>query len=62
MRYVASITNVLSNHLGWHRARLKFIARFTSALLQLTTKDLWKIALALKASVQQKSNYRRMWL
>lgn len=60
MRYVASITNVLSNHLGWHRARLKFMARFTSALLRLTTTDLWKIALALKAGVRQKSNYRRI--
>jgi hypothetical protein len=60
MRYVASITNVLSDHLGWHRARLKFMARFTSALLRLRTTDLWKIALALKAGVRQKSNYRRI--
>ncbi|WP_181149423.1 hypothetical protein [Salinibacter sp. 10B] len=36
------------------------MARFTSALLQLTTTDLWKIALALKAGVHQKSNYRRI--
>jgi hypothetical protein len=60
MRYVASITNVLSDHLGWHRARLKFMARFTSALLRLTTTDLWKIALALKAGVRKKWNYRRI--
>jgi hypothetical protein len=65
MRYVASITNVLSGHLGWHQARLKFIplkfmARFTSALLRLRATDLWKIALALKAGVRQKSNYRRI--
>jgi hypothetical protein len=59
-RYVAFITNVLSGHLGWHRARLKFMARFTSALLRLPTTDLWKIALALKAGVRQKSNYRRI--
>lgn len=36
------------------------MARFTSALLRLTTTDLWKIALALKAGVRQKSNYRRI--
>jgi hypothetical protein len=60
MRYVHSITSVLSDHLGWHRARLKFMARFTSALLQLTTTNLWKIALALKAGVQLESNYRRI--
>ncbi|CAM3621537.1 hypothetical protein GGP80_003006 [Salinibacter ruber] len=33
------------------------MARFTSALLRLTTTDLWKIALALKAAPKQKSNY-----
>jgi hypothetical protein len=60
MRYVHSITSVLSDHLGWHRARLKFMARFMSALLQLTTTNLWKIALALKAGVQLESNYRRI--
>ena len=60
MRYVDSITSVLSDHLGWHRARLKFMARFTSALLRLTTTNLSKIALALKAGVQLESNYRRI--
>ncbi|MCS4194613.1 hypothetical protein GGP50_002843 [Salinibacter ruber] len=35
MQYVRSITGVLSDHLGWHRARLKFMARFTATLLQL---------------------------
>jgi hypothetical protein len=60
MRYVASITNVLSGHLGWNRGRLKFKARFTPALLRLTTTDLWKIARALKAAPKQKSNDRRI--
>jgi uncharacterized protein (UPF0216 family) len=60
MPYVASITSVLSGHLGWHRARLKFMARFTMALLQRRSADLWQIALALKADVQLKSNYRRI--
>jgi hypothetical protein len=36
------------------------MARFTSALLRLTTTNLWKIALALKAEVQLESNYRRI--
>lgn len=60
MPYVASITSVLSDHLGYHRARLKFMARFTMALLQRQSADLWQIALALKAGVQLKSNYRRI--
>lgn len=60
MLYVQSITDVLSNHLGWHLARLKFMARFTSALLTQTTTDLWQLALALKAGVEQESNHRRI--
>lgn len=60
MHYVQSITGVLSDHLGWHRARLKFIARFTSALLKLTTSNLWEIATVLKAGVKEESNYRRI--
>lgn len=60
MHYVRSITGVLSDHLGWHRARLKFMARFTAALLQLQTANLWKIAVSLKAGVQDESNHRRI--
>lgn len=60
MRYVRSLTNVLSDHLGWHRARLKFIARFTSALLTQTTTNLKRLALTLKAGVKPTSNYRRI--
>lgn len=60
MHYVQSITNVLTNHLGWHRARLKFIARFQAALLKLQTTNLSKIAVSLKGGVEIKSNYRRI--
>jgi len=60
MTYVNDLTNVLSEHLPWHRARLKFIARFTSALLRLTPANLRKLALALKGSVGPASNYRRI--
>ncbi|NBB73036.1 MAG: hypothetical protein GVY35_05080 [Bacteroidetes bacterium] len=58
MQYVESMTSVLSNHLGWHRARLKFVARFTSALLKLTTTNLREIAVTLKAGVKEESSYR----
>jgi hypothetical protein len=58
--YVRRLTDVPDQHLPWHRARLKFIARFTNALLQLTTTNLAKLALALKATVQPASNYRRI--
>jgi len=60
MQYVASITSVLSGHLGWHRARLTFIARFTAVLLTQTTTNLKRLALTLKAGVKPASNYRRI--
>ena len=60
MLYVQSITDVLSSHLGWHRARLKFMARFTSAMLSMKTTNLRRIAIALKAGVEAKPNYRRI--
>jgi hypothetical protein len=57
MLYVSSLTDVLSGYLDWHLARLKFMARFTTLLLTLTSSDLWKIAGALKAGVKRESNY-----
>lgn len=55
----SSITKDLSDHL-WHRTRLKFMTRFTVALLQRTTTGLWAMAVASKGSVQPASNHRRI--
>ena len=60
MPYVRSLTDVLSGYLDWHLSRLKLMARFTSSVLTLTTTDLSKVALALKAGPKQDSNYRRI--
>lgn len=60
MPYVRSLTDVLSGYLDWHLSRLKLMARFTSSVLTLTTTDLSKVALALKAGPKQESNYRRI--
>lgn len=37
--YAGRLTDLLADHLPWHRARLKFIARFTTALMQLITTN-----------------------
>jgi hypothetical protein len=60
MPYVRSLTDVLAGYLDWHLSRLKLMARFTSSVLTLTTANLWKISLALKAAPKQESNYRRI--
>ena len=43
MPYVTALTNVLSQSLGWHRARMTFMARFVLCSLQLTTTNLRRI-------------------
>ena len=60
MPYVTSLTNVLHQTLGWHRARMTFMARFVLCSLQLTTTNLRRIAVSLKAGVEERSNYRRI--
>ena len=60
MPYVRSLTDVLSGYLDWHLSRLKLMARFTSSVLTPWATNLWKISLALKADVEQDSNYRRI--
>lgn len=46
--YARRLTAVLSERLpsSWHRARLKFMARYVGSLLKLTTTNGKKIALA----------------
>lgn len=60
--YARKLTAVLSERLpsSWHRARLKFIARYVGSLLKLTTTNGKKLALALNPQVQSSSNYRRI--
>jgi hypothetical protein len=60
MPYVTALTNVLTQSLGWHRARMTFMARFVLCSLQLTTTNLRRIAVSLKAGVEERSNYRRI--
>ena len=60
MPCVTALTNVLTQSLGWHRARMTFMARFVLCSLQLTTTNLRRIAVSLKAGVEERSNYRRI--
>jgi hypothetical protein len=47
-------------HLPWHKARVKFVASFILALLQVTTVNLIRIANGLNGQADKKSNYRRI--
>lgn len=48
----------LAPHIRWHRQRLRFLAAFLPALIQLGTVNLAKLSLALRA--KPPSNYRRI--
>ena len=43
MPYVTALTNVFHQTLGWHRARMTFMARFVLYSLQLTTTNLRRL-------------------
>ena len=60
MPCVTSLTNVLHWALDWHRARMTFMARFVLCSLQLTTTNLRRVAVSLKAELKETSNYRRI--
>ena len=47
-------------HLPWHKSRVKFIAAFVLALIQVTTVNWVRIANGLNGKADQKSNYRRI--
>ncbi|WP_118840710.1 IS4 family transposase [Salinibacter ruber] len=58
--YVKQLTRVLSERLGWNRARMKLMARLTGALPMQTTTNLAQLAHAGKPQVETDSTYRRL--
>ncbi len=58
--YVEQLTRVLSNRLGWNRARVKLIARLMRALPIQTTTNLAELAIVMKPQVQIDSTYWRL--
>ena len=58
--YVKKLTCVLSEELGWNRARLKLKARLMRALPIQATTNLAELALVMKPQVETESTYRRL--
>ena len=58
--YVKQLESVLSEKLGWNRARLKLMARPTGALPIQTTTNLAQLAQVMKPQVETNSTYRRL--
>jgi hypothetical protein len=47
-------------HLGWHGARLNFLALFLIALIRVKTVNLVEIATGFRNEVKTDSNYKRL--
>jgi hypothetical protein len=47
-------------NLPWHKARIKFLARFLIAILQVRTVNLDEIATAFSGKAKKESNYKRL--
>jgi len=54
------LRKVLEIHLGWHGARLDFLARFILALLQVRSVNLARLAPVLSSKAKISSNYIRL--
>lgn len=50
----------LQAHLGWHRARLSFLALFLLALIKVKTVNLSDLALGFSGRARSESNYKRL--
>jgi hypothetical protein len=60
MNQVSLLREVLRPHLGWHGARLSFLASFLIALLRVRTVNLSELALGFGGSAQTDSHYKRL--
>ncbi len=58
--YVRKLARVLSERLGWNRARMKLMARLMRALPMQTTTNLAQLAVVMKPEVETDSTYRRL--
>jgi hypothetical protein len=58
--YVKQLTRVLSERLGWNRARMKLMARLMRVLPMQTTTNLAELAVVMKPEVETNSTYRRL--
>jgi hypothetical protein len=60
MNQVSLLREVLRPHLGWHGARLSFLASFLIALLRVRTVNFSELAIGFGGSAQPESHYKRL--
>lgn len=60
MNNIRPLEQTLAQNLPWHKARIKFLARFLIAILQVRTVNLDEIATAFSGKAKKESNYKRL--
>ena len=60
MSQISEIRNQLRPHIGWHGARLSFVAMFLMALFRAKTVNLAELATVWGGDAAEESNYKRM--
>ncbi|MBW4642705.1 MAG: IS4 family transposase [Goleter apudmare HA4340-LM2] len=60
MNQINLLRDTLKPHLGWHGARLSFLALFLISLLRVKTVNLVELATGFRNSAQTESNYKRL--
>jgi len=60
MKQINLLRQTLKPILGWHGARLNFLALFLIALLRVKTINLTEVATGFRNRAMQSSNYKRL--
>ncbi len=60
MNQINLLRDTLKPHLGWHGARLSFLALFLISLFRVKTVNLVELATGFRNSAQTESNYKRL--
>lgn len=60
MTPIRSLEQTLLENLPWHKARIKFVARFLLALYAVQTVNLAVLATAFSGTAEEDSNYKRL--
>lgn len=60
MNQVNLLRDTLKPHLGWHGARLNFLALFLIALIRVRTVNLTSISIAFRNAAKSESSYKRL--
>lgn len=60
MNQINLLRQTLKSHLGWHGARLSFLALFLIALLRVKTINLTELATGFRSKAKTESSYKRL--